>query len=138
MISLRRHFEGPNQVYCVWSGKPIPSEDNVYACALSPSLSAMYGENNIKPSMMIVVPSTVVGKPDTRILKEEVGFHVHKNYVNVLKQWHTLLRFLDYLCLEIEKEFLKVKKELTDEQNGWNAEADQLWNGQFAGKSLRC
>lgn len=60
---------------------------------------------------------------------------MHKNYINVLKQWHTLLRFLDYLHLETEKEFNKVRAELTEGQIGWNSEAEKLWNDQFLGKS---
>ncbi len=48
----RRHVEGPNPVYCVWTGKPITSEENVYACALTPFKSNMYEDNNIKPTMI--------------------------------------------------------------------------------------
>lgn len=59
----RRHVEGPNPVYCVWTGKPIPSEENVYACALTPSVSALYGENNIK--------KTMIANSQTQVLKGE-------------------------------------------------------------------
>ncbi len=40
------------------------------------------------------------------------------------------------MYLETEKEFNKVKAELTDDQIGWNAEAEKLWNEQFLGTSV--